>query len=609
MSSRKPGSFRSGFVLLCLIVLIGVLLMTPAPERVGAQSSQRTTPDLRNLSVIGKRPGATNLFEQSQKLFSRSDNFQQQDAKSRGPVTPDATQCLSGTLAATDPLFDHPENATATCNTLVSPSRRDHYLLNLGACTTFPTSVTITSNGSAGCAAVPGGASDTTISVYRKGGATAGTASGSGFDPTDICGTSTAPQRLVGFNDDISGANVLSSVTVSLGPGDFDVVVSGFSDSSGTEGRGAYNILVTAAAANCTLTLQPTAADGTVTGRIVDGNGGPVAGTVISLSGAQTRKTITDANGNYEFNDVESSGFYTVTPSRANYSFSPANRSFSQLGNKTDAAFSASTASGNPLNPLDTPEYFVRQQYLDFLGREPDESGFNFWSDQILSCNSDAACVEGKRINVSAAFFLSIEFQQTGYLVYRMYQAGYGDMPGAPVPIKLNEFRPDTAEIGNGVIVNRGGWEQQLEINKQGFASEFVQRARFTSAYPTTMMPDQFVDKLFANAGVIPSASDRMTAIDEFGPAISTIDVAARGRALRHVAEDSTLAQQEFNQAFVLMEYFGYVQRDANTGPDTDFTGYNYWLDKLNTFGGNYQNAEMVRAFLVSSEYRGRFPR
>jgi hypothetical protein len=75
------------------------------------------------------------------------------------------------------------------------------------------------------------------------------------------------------------------------------------------------------------------------------------------------------------------------------------------------------------------------------------------------------------------------------------------------------------------------------------------------------------------------------------------------------VAENSLLAEQEFNQAFVLMQYFGYMRRDPDTGPDTDFSGYNFWLNKLNDFGGNFQNADMVKAFLVSGEYRGRFPR
>ncbi|HEV7951375.1 MAG TPA: carboxypeptidase regulatory-like domain-containing protein, partial [Glaciihabitans sp.] len=129
-------------------------------------------------------------------------------------------------------------------------------------------------------------------------------------------------------------------------------------------------------------TSAPTATDGVVTGRIVDDQGNPVEGAVVKLDGTQNRKFITDANGAYHFDDVETNGFYTVTPSRVNYIFSPTSRSFSQIGQTTDAVFSAS-ATGQTANPLDTPEYFVRQHYLDFLGREPDEAGFNFWSDQI----------------------------------------------------------------------------------------------------------------------------------------------------------------------------------------------------------------------------------
>jgi len=105
-------------------------------------------------------------------------------------------------------------------------------------------------------------------------------------------------------------------------------------------------------------------------------------GAIVNLAGTQTRKTITDASGNYRFDNVETNGFYTVTPARANYNFGPANRSFSQLGNTTEAAFTGTPNSvivGNSID-IDTPEYFVRQHYLDFLGREPDESGFNFWS-------------------------------------------------------------------------------------------------------------------------------------------------------------------------------------------------------------------------------------
>ena len=213
-----------------------------------------------------------------------------------------------------------------------------------------------------------------------------------------------------------------------------------------------------------------------------------------------------------------------------------------------------------------------------------------------------------KRINVSGAFFLSIEFQQTGYLVYRTYKAAYGNISGAPVPITFSNFLPDTRKIGLGVIVNQSGWENVLENNKVNYLSEFVQSSRFTSLYPA-MAADQFVDRLFANAGVSPSASERAAAISEFSSGTTPADAGARARALRRVAESPGLVQQEFNRAFVLMQYFGFLQRNPNDPPEAtlDFQGYNFWLNKLNQFNGNFINAEMVKAFIVSSEYRQRF--
>jgi hypothetical protein len=85
------------------------------------------------------------------------------------------------------------------------------------------------------------------------------------------------------------------------------------------------------------------------------------------------------------------------------------------------------------------------------------------------------------------------------------------------------------------------------------------------------------------------------------------VDVAARGRALRRVAENPTLNQNEKNRAFVLMEYFGYLRRNPNDPQDTDYSGYDFWLSKLNQFNGNFVNADMVQAFIDSGEYRARF--
>src|SRR5207249_2130232 len=109
------------------------------------------------------------------------------------------------------------------------------------------------------------------------------------------------------------------------------------------------------------------------------------------------------------------------------------------------------------------------------------------------------------------------------------------------------------------------------------------------------------------NAGNVLSSTERTTATNLFNGANDTSNVTARAQALRQVAENQNLYNAEFNRAFVLMQFFGYLRRDPNTGPDTDYTGYDFWLTKLNQFNGNYNAAEMVKAFINSIEYRQRF--
>ena len=87
-------------------------------------------------------------------------------------------------------------------------------------------------------------------------------------------------------------------------------------------------------------------------------------------------------------------------------------------------------------------------------------------------------------------------------------------------------------------------------------------------AFPTTMTPAQFVDKLNLNAGNVLSATERATAINLFGGAANSSNVTARALAVSQVAEDTDLYNAEYNRAFVLAEYFGYLQRNPNDGPD-----------------------------------------
>src|SRR5919202_5250514 len=134
------------------------------------------------------------------------------------------------------------------------------------------------------------------------------------------------------------------------------------------------------------------------------------------------------------------------------------------------------------VNPIDGTGDFVRQQYLDFLNRAPDKSGGDFWSHEVEQCGADAACIQFRRTNTSGAFFLSIEFRDTGYFVYRLYKAAFGNIAAdKPVPVRYEDFMPDTQRIGEGVVVNQGDWQGQLEANRSAFALDFVTRADATS--------------------------------------------------------------------------------------------------------------------------------
>jgi hypothetical protein len=249
-------------------------------------------------------------------------------------------------------------------------------------------------------------------------------------------------------------------------------------------------------------------------------------------------------------------------------------------------AFAAGTGA---FNVIDDAMSFVRQQYRDFLNREADDEGLRFWTDEITRCGADARCVEVKKVNVSAAFFLSIESRQSGYFFYRLSRATFGRAPLA------EEHRAAMQVIGKGVVVNAPGWQARLDANRRAFVESFVTGDEFTSRFGG-LDDAAYVDALFANTGVTPDPQERAALVEGLGSGAET-----RASVLTKVADNETLHQRELNPAFVLSQYFGYLQRDP------DPVGYNFWLEKLEDHGGNYVEAEMVKSFLVSSEYRGRF--
>jgi hypothetical protein len=260
---------------------------------------------------------------------------------------------------------------------------------------------------------------------------------------------------------------------------------------------------------------------------------------------------------------------------------------------------------------------FVCQHYHDFLNRQGDQSGLAFWTNNITSCGADAACREVKRINVSGAFFLSIEFKETGYLVIRFYKAAFTDSVQHPRGLpRYREFLRDTQEIGRGVIVGQGNWQQQLAANRQDFALRFVQRSDFLSLFPADMAAGAYVDKLFSDSGVTPTTAERDAAVSAFGAG----GTGGRAAALLNVTNSGSVYNRQYNPAFVLMQYLGYLRRNPDDAPDGNFSGFDFWLSKLDSFSqlgedmrddsqaqARVQRAEMVKAFVSSIEYRSRF--
>jgi uncharacterized protein (TIGR03118 family) len=310
----------------------------------------------------------------------------------------------------------------------------------------------------------------------------------------------------------------------------------------------------------------------------------------VSFAPGETSKTfrILLLNDTFDEND-ETIDLYLSNPTGAGVGLgSPSTAEVKILDNDTGAPAT---------NPIDDAAFFVRQHYLAFLNREPDSAGLTFWTNTITSCGAVPACIEVRRVNVSAAFFLSSEFQSTGYLAYLTHRSAFGaTTSGSPAPVLYGNFMRDVQALQRGYVFGQSGADAVLEANTVAYFNEFVTRPEFVFKYPAFLTNDQYVDSLLTSATLPTTGSFRDSLVAGLNAATQT-----RATVLRAVALSATLQTREFNAAFVTMEYFGYLRRD----PDT--SGFNFWLNKLNSFGGNYIAAELVRAFISSSEYRQEF--
>jgi subtilisin family serine protease len=267
--------------------------------------------------------------------------------------------------------------------------------------------------------------------------------------------------------------------------------------------------------------------------------------------------------------------------------FSEGNETFTlTLSNPVGAALGATTSTTITItdnasstgNPIDNVPFFVRQNYIDFLGREPDSFGQG-WQSMLNTCASgDISC---DRIEVSSRFFRSAEFQERGYFVYRFYSASFGRKPN------YEEFIPDVAKV-SGFLT-----EAEKEANKVAFVDEFMQRTEFRNKYDSTLNnPTAYVNALIASSGLSSHPSH-----DGWIAGLQNGSL-TRAQVLRQLAESQELSDRYRVEAFVVMQYFGYLRRN----PDSF---YLKWIEIMNQDPLNYRN--MVNGFMNSTEYRQRF--
>jgi uncharacterized repeat protein (TIGR01451 family) len=243
-------------------------------------------------------------------------------------------------------------------------------------------------------------------------------------------------------------------------------------------------------------------------------------------------------------------------------------------------------------NPIFATPFFVRQHYLDFLSREPEVG--EPWTAVLNNCsdvNNNPAC---DRLTVSAAFFGSQEFQLKGYFVYRFYKLAFSRLPG------YQEIIPDMSSV-------TGQTPAEVFQKKAAFTSAFVQRPEFNSSYGL-LTNSQYVAALMATYGLTqitttdpaaPDGTSRITLTSADLVARLNATTLTRAQVLRAIADSDQVFNAEFNQAFVAMQYYGYLRRTPEDA------GYIAWLAYLNAHPTDFRT--MVNGFMNSQEYRLRF--
>ena len=161
---------------------------------------------------------------------------------------------------------------------------------------------------------------------------------------------------------------------------------------------------------------------------------------------------------------------------------------------------------------------------------------------------------------------------------------------------QFKEFMSDIKALGSGVYVGAGSWQEKLEENRRRLASELVARTEF--AGKAAMTDEEFIDALYSNIKLTTARDERERLLSELRNGQTT-----RASALIHVSENRALYRREYDRAYLLMHYFGYLRRNPADAPDLNLEGFNFWLEILERTN---DYASVTRVFIESGEYKDR---
>jgi Matrixin len=238
-------------------------------------------------------------------------------------------------------------------------------------------------------------------------------------------------------------------------------------------------------------------------------------------------------------------------------------------------------------NPVDDFRFFVAQHFADLLGQQPDQETFEKLSAQFSQCGSRTDCLRARRLDVATTLLTQNELPTTGQFLHALYSLGLGRRP------HLNEYESDRKEIRN--------YNGALEDARLALAKTFVQRTEFEKKYPKTLNRTEFVDRILTSVSQNTDLDlkNQREALIELSDGTS----ASRAAILATISAQSSVLDAQYNQAFVLVQYFGYLRREP------DDSGFNFWVNVLKSKPLRDPDSarSMVCAFLTSTEYQNRF--